>query len=258
MSKFGSLRWCLQLTDEEWAAFFTSVGEQGAGILKDSNFGYSNNWSAADYARSIQSHMKSVSNYPNASTYQKYVAWRMTFKSILPCLQAIQSYETEEVPSKYSYKLRIIFPMLKNWKMKQVERAAKQERTEGTILKEIQNTFVETVAPLEKLPTGLMKPFESIMALHTKAIELQLTAEDKYFVEQVKEDYLPAIALATMRIQSASAEAQAEANKNFTEQLSLIQKRLETIIRESEQKVLAEVRAQTLFLEASNKKELTA
>jgi hypothetical protein len=117
---------------------------------------------------------------------------------------------------------------------------------------------VETVAPLQKLPAGLTKPFEAVMALHTKAIELQLTAEDKYFVEQVKEDYLPAIALATMRIQSASAEAQVEANKNFTEQLNLIQKRLETIIRESEQKVLAEVRAQTLFLEASNKKELTA
>jgi len=258
MSKFGSLQWCLQLTDEEWTAFFASVGKQGGEILKVSNLGRSASWLPTDYSRSLQSHMNTVSNYPDASVYQKYRVWRITFKSILPCLQALQSYGTDEVPPKYSYNLRKVFPILKTWKMRQIERVAKQERTEGTILKELQSNFVETVAPLQKLPSGLLKPFEEIMVLHTTASQLQLTAEDAYFVEQVKEDYLPTIALASVRIQTASEDAQAEAKKNFTEQLNLIQKRLETIIRDAEKKILAEVRAQTLFLEASNKKELTA
>jgi hypothetical protein len=260
MSKFGSLRWCLQLTDEEWTAFFISVGKQGAEVIKSSrvHYSYYSSWSADEYIRSLKKHMSNVSEYPQTSGYQKYKVWKTTFKTILPVLQIMQSYGEETVPEKYTDRLETSFQILAKWQKKQIEQAAKQKQAEGSILKELQSSFVETVAPLQKLPAGLTKPFEAVMALHTKAIELQLTAEDKYFVEQVKEDYLPAIALATMRIQSASAEAQVEANKNFTEQLNLIQKRLETIIRESEQKVLAEVRAQTLFLEASNKKELTA
>jgi hypothetical protein len=260
MSKFGSLRWCLQLNDEEWAVFFTSVGKQGAEALKTSQVhtSYYSSDSADGYIRSLRKHMGSVSKYPHASGYQKYKAWKTTFKTILPLLQIMQSYGKELVPEKYTDRLKASFQVLSKWEKNQIEQTAKQKQAEGSILKELQSSFVETVAPLQKLPTGLTKPFEYIMALHTKASQLQLTAENKYFVEQVKDDYLPAIALATMRIQSASEEAQAEANKNFTEQLSLIQKRLETIIRESEQKVLADVRAQTLFLEASNKKELTA
>lgn len=258
MSKFGSLRWCLQLTDEEWSAFFTSVGKQGAKVLKTARLGYSSYWSASDYARSIESHMEDVSNYPNVSVYQKYKVWKVTFKIVLPDLQTIQSYGKDEVPTKYSERFRTSFAFYGGWKKKQIEDIAKQERAKGTILKELQSSFIETVAPLQKLPSELLKPFEEIMVLHTTASQLQLTAEDAYFVEQVKEDYLPTIALASVRIQTASEDAQAEAKKNFTEQLNLIQKRLETIIRDAEKKILAEVRAQTLFLEASNKKELTA
>lgn len=259
MSKFGSLRWCLQLTDEEWAAFFTSVGVQGAEALKLSRI-YSDYslWTKDDYVRSLQTYMDNISKNPQAGVYEKYKVWKITFKKILPLLQIIQSYGEESIPEKYIDHLRLSFGVLSNWEKARIEKRARQKQAEGNILKELQSSFVETVAPLQKLPTGLMKPFEYIMALHAKASQLQLAAEDQHFVEQVKEDYLPAIAIASMRIQSASAEAQAEANKNFTEQLNLIQKRLDTIIHESEQKVLAEVRAQTNFLEASNKKELTA
>ena len=258
MSKFGSLSWFLKLNEEEWSAFLLSLGKQGSEVLKNANLSSYATWTVEDYARSIESYMKDASGYFDASLYQKYKLWRLLFKTVLPCLQITQSYGKNETPRKYVEQLQIGFGFLLSWKNQQIARRVQQERTKSTILKELQSSFVETVAPLQKLPSGLLKPFEEIMVLHTTASQLQLTAEDAYFVEQVKEDYLPTIALASVRIQTASEDTQAEAKKNFTEQLSLIQKRLETIIRDAEKKVLAEVRAQTLFLEASNKKELTA
>jgi hypothetical protein len=91
------------------------------------------------------------------------------------------------------------------------------------------------------------------------AQKLELSIEEQYFFENVKDQLLPAIFTAADRIKNSPSNVRDEAIDNFVQQLGLIEKRMSDMIADAEQRTLADVRNQTAFLvESMERKQIAS
>lgn len=88
-----------------------------------------------------------------------------------------------------------------------------------------------------------------LSALLAKVDESILTVENNYFVEQVKEVYIPELVNSAISMKTVEGDERVKAEANFVRQLGLIESKLTIVISESTENVLSNVENQTLFLE---------
>jgi predicted HNH restriction endonuclease len=91
------------------------------------------------------------------------------------------------------------------------------------------------------------------------AQKLELSIEEQYFFDNVRDQLLPAIFTAADRIKNSPSIVRDEAIDNFVQQLGLIEKRMSDMIAHAEQRTLADVRNQTAFLvESMERKQIAS
>jgi hypothetical protein len=110
--------------------------------------------------------------------------------------------------------------------------------------------FTNKVLPVQQtsLP-GLNSQIDKVKSLVLVAKASPLETEEKYFLQQIEEDYLPNIVSTGVNIRNASENIKKEAQVQFLKQLNSIETELMNIIDGAASKMLQGATIQTNFLE---------
>jgi hypothetical protein len=152
----------------------------------------------------------------------------------------------EKAKSSCGSSLTMIRKQLEDLKDKYSDHLAGRWLSDGT--ETVDDGATKTFPSYKVTSPDIKKELEKCAVAWEGAYTANPSIEDKYFLEEVVESYLPVTWKSYSQITSLSAEDKKEADNIFLQQLNLIQKRIQKINIKAEKKALAEMRKQVEFL----------
>jgi hypothetical protein len=256
--KHGSYEWFESFTQKDYEETLKHVDNLIRKVIQGSKFSYT--FTATNVKTSLCDGVNLLRQADWQDPRLSKHVYKFLFKQIIPMVDIYErTYRVSDV--RNSWRESLIRRYVKTFKKrleKGYEKKSKQEKS-SYVLSTLNISVTPTTLDMKTLFPQVDPILGRIEIRQKHAQKLELSIEEQYFFENVKDQLLPAIFTAADRIKNSPSNVRDEAIDNFVQQLGLIEKRMSDMIADAEQRTLADVRNQTAFLvESMERKQIAS
>lgn len=254
----GSYEWFQAFTQKDYEEVLDHVRKLIYTVMQRDKFRYS--YKESEMKQSLDDGIKLLRKADWKDLRLSKHVYKFLFKQVIPMIDVYErTYRANDV--RDSWRVSRIKAHVKKFKTqleKGYEQKSRQEKS-SYVLSSLNISVTPTTLDMKTLFPQVDPILARIEICQTHAQKLELSTEERYFFDNVKEQLLPAIFTAADRIKNSPSRVRDEAIDNFTQQLSLIEKKMSDMITDAEQRTLTDVRNQTAFLvESMERKQIAS
>lgn len=268
-AKFGTMGWLKEATDQEYADLIKYLLKEVSSARKK---GMNLQWGhiSDEVGSNLSSALRLLEEVDLSSAYTRWQVSRILFHRfediMRRCAYYARSGDTAlKANSSNTFAIRGQALSIKNKSQKIVATANKNPDISSYSL---YSNFAPRQRELSAAPNigdkthiaSVDALIADIQKLSQQTKTLSLNSEEKYFVEQIFKEYVPHVVNAAAQLTNVTRVKRSQAEKQFVEQLSLVQAKLVTILKEHTTVTMNAVTSQTDFLRKAldqSKKGLT-
>jgi hypothetical protein len=255
--KHGSYEWFKALSQKDYEALLIHVRLKAKEVCTSEHF---TDEDAIEIAQdNFDYFLDELDNVTWGQQHYTRMVYKAVFKNIIPQIDFIaRTYQVNWLTDNWI--LARLYYSGKALSKKFNKAQGKEVKAKGSyVLDSLKLSIAPSTVDIKSLFPQVDPILSRIEIQQKHAQKLELSIEEQYFFDNVRDQLLPAIFTAADRIKNSPSNVRDEAIDNFVQQLGLIEKRMSDMIADAEQRTLADVRNQTAFLvESMERKQIAS